>query len=138
MKVECRSQQLMADGLLDVKDCYRWRGQTQTETDGKAAKKNTKPKTLSVIFSSTGSSLDSDVCRNLLGCMSAAQNVRMSMAVSRVCLRDGTNTITGFFSACFRIAWYVGFAIAIIRDALCVMLKPCIRNNLHTQKYVRK
>jgi len=94
--------------------------------------------TLSVIFSSTGSSLDSDVCRNLLGCMSAAQNVRMSMAVKRVCLRDGTNTITGFFSACFRIAWYVGFAIAMMRDALCVMLNPCNANSFNILKYRRQ
>ena len=98
--------------------------QTDRETDCKVSR------TLSVIFSSTGSSFDSDVCRNLLGCMSAAQNVRMSMAVRRVCLRDGTNMITGFFTECLRTAWYVGLAIAMIRDALCVMLKPCIDNSV--------
>ena len=61
--------------------------------------------------------------------MSAAQNVRMSMAVSRVCLRDGTNTMTGLCGEYLTMAWYVGFAMAMMRDALWVVLKPYGHDN---------
>lgn len=56
--------------------------------------------------------------------MSAAQKVRRSIAVSRVCLRDGTYTSTGFRGACVMMALYAGLAMATSRDALWVILKP--------------
>lgn len=38
-------------------------------------------------------------------CTSEAHVVRMLMAVSRVCLRDGTKTMMGFLGECFMMAW---------------------------------
>lgn len=61
--------------------------------------------TLSEIFCRNGSRSCSGTCKKRLGCMSAAQNVKISMAVKRVCFRDGTNTITGFFGECRKMAW---------------------------------
>lgn len=48
----------------------------------------------------------------------------MSMAVRRVCFRDGTYTIVDFVLEWRMIAWYTGFTMASSRDWLCVMLKP--------------
>ena len=80
--------------------------------------------TLSDILSRKGAMSSSGTCRKrLLGvsdsvCISEALNVRISMAVSLVCLRDGTNMMTGFLGACRKMAWYVGLAMAMIRDML--------------------
>ena len=41
---------------------------------------------------------------HLFGLSSAAQYVSKSIAVIFVCLRDGTNTRTGFLGECFMIA----------------------------------
>lgn len=48
---------------------------------------------------------------DLCGTTSAAQKVRMSMAVRRVCRRDGTNTTAGLEGECFMMAWYTGLAM---------------------------
>lgn len=56
--------------------------------------------------------------------MSEAQVVRMSMAVRRVCLRDGTKTMTGFLGECFMMAWYTGLAMDSKRVCVWLMLKP--------------
>ena len=40
----------------------------------------------------------------LSGWLSAAAYVRRSMAVNLVCLRLGTNTMTGFLGECFKMA----------------------------------
>lgn len=47
------------------------------------------------------------------------------MAVSRVCLRDGTKTMTGFLGECFMMAWYTGLAMESRRVCVWLMLKPC-------------
>ena len=88
--------------------------------------------TLSDIFSRNGMISSSATCKNLLRgvsvstWISAALNVKISMAVSLVCFLDGTNTITGFLGACLSIAWYVGLAMAMILDMLWLILYPCM------------
>lgn len=56
--------------------------------------------------------------------MSAAHVVRMSMAVRRVCLREGTKTMTGFLGECLVMAWYTGLAMDSRRVCVWLMLKP--------------
>ena len=60
----------------------------------------------------------------LCASFSAPEKVSRSRAVSLVCLLDGTKTMTGFLGECFTIDWYIGFVMAIKRDAVWVMLKP--------------
>lgn len=48
---------------------------------------------------------------HLCGTTSAAQKVNMSIAVRRVCLREGTNTKDGLDGECFMMVWYTGLAI---------------------------
>ena len=64
-------------------------------------------------------------CRNRCGWRSAAQKVRRSTAVKRVCLREGTKTMTGDLGEYLQMAWYTGFIMAISLDGVCVMLNPC-------------
>ena len=46
------------------------------------------------------------------------------MAVRRVCLRDGTKTMTGFLGECLVMAWYTGLAMDSRRVCVWLMLKP--------------
>ena len=50
-------------------------------------------------------------CRKQSGVFSEAAKVSRSMAVMRVCLRDGTKTITGFRLLCFITALNAGLEI---------------------------
>ena len=75
---------------------------------------------LACILSTLSYSKHSHLCASL----SAPENVSRSRAVSLVLRLEGTNTMTGFLGECLMIAWYIGFAIAIRRDPVCVMVKP--------------
>lgn len=46
------------------------------------------------------------------------------MAVRRVCLREGTNTMAGLVEECFMMAWYTGLAMDSRRVWVWLTLKP--------------
>lgn len=75
---------------------------------------------------------------DLWGTTSAAQKVRMSMAVRRVCLREGTNTTTGLEGECFMMAWYTGLAIDRRRVWVWLTLKPYTNQQLNGESGARR
>ena len=48
----------------------------------------------------------------------------MSMAVRRVCRRDGTKTSAGLVGECFMMEWYTGLAMDSRRVWVWLTLKP--------------
>ena len=60
----------------------------------------------------------------------------MSMAVRRVCRRDGTKTSAGLVGECFMMEWYTGLAMDSRRVWVWLTLKPYqeeedVQKNIH-------